>query len=96
MPSSSAHCVTGNTTSAIAAVSDITKSATTNRSSAFKRSATPDARGADTTGLLPNTSIALRSSAFSSSYALRPTPGNQSTPQTSMMCLRATGSSSLR
>ena len=37
MPVSSAHCVTGSTTSAIAAVSDITTSQTTSRSSASSR-----------------------------------------------------------
>ncbi len=58
MPVSSAHCVTGRTTSASAAVSDSTTSQTTSRSSASIRSATWAEAGAETTGLEPNTSRA--------------------------------------
>lgn len=56
VPSSSAHCVTGSTTSAARAVSEGTKSATTSRSSAASRSPTCPACGAETTGFEPNTS----------------------------------------
>ena len=48
VPVSSAHWVTGNTTSASAAVSDMTTSQTTSRSSARIRSATRADAGADT------------------------------------------------
>ena len=58
VPSSSAHWVTGSTTSAIAAVSDITRSATTSSSSEANRSVMCVAFGAETTMLLPNTSSA--------------------------------------
>ena len=59
VPVSSAHCVIGRTTSAIAAVSVITMSATTSRSSDSSRSVTWVALGAETTMLLPNTSSAF-------------------------------------
>ena len=58
VPVSSAHWVTGRTTSASAAVSDSTMSATTSRSSDSSRSATWLALGAETTMLLPKTSSA--------------------------------------
>ena len=99
MPVSSAHCVTGSTTSAIAAVSDITTSQTTSRSSASSRVVTCVALGALTTMLDPRTSIAEGPSsvpsASSSSYADRPGPGSDSgsTPQTPATCARAAGSS---
>ena len=82
VPVSSAHWVTGSTTSAIAAVSDITRSATTSRSRAASRSVTWVARGAETTMLLPNTSSARAPpsvpSESRSSYAERPGPGSES------------------
>ena len=102
VPVSSAHWVTGSTTSASAAVSLITRSATTSRSSAASRSATWLAFGADTTMLLPKTSSALGPSgvpsASSSSYAERPGPGSDSgsTPHTPATWARAAGSSIIR
>ncbi len=102
VPVSSAHCVTGSTTSASAAVSDITRSQTTSRSRAASRSVTWVAFGAETTMLLPNTSSARAPSAVpsasSSSYADRPRPGRSSasTPQTAATCARASGSSIIR
>ncbi len=82
VPVSSAHCVTGRTTSAIAAVSLITMSATTSRSSDSSRSRTWVALGAETTMLLPKTSSARAPSAVPSasrsSYADRPLPGRLS------------------
>ena len=59
VPDSSAHCVMGSTTSAIAAVSLITMSQTTSRSSDSSRWVMWVARGAETTMLLPNTSSAF-------------------------------------
>ena len=59
VPVSSAHWVTGSTTSASAAVSLITMSATTSRSSAARRSVTWEAFGAETTMLEPKTSRLL-------------------------------------
>ena len=102
MPLSSAHCVTGSTTSASAAVSLITMSATTSRSRSASRDATWVALGADTTMLLPKTSSAFGPPsvprASSSSYAERPLPGSVSgsTPQTAATCDRAAGSSIIR
>ena len=58
VPVSSAHCVTGNTTSANAAVSDSTTSHTARKSSARNRDVTKSASGADTTGFDPATSRA--------------------------------------
>lgn len=51
VPVSSAHCVTGRTTSASAAVSDSTTSQTARKSRDLRRSSMCAARGADTTGL---------------------------------------------
>ena len=103
VPVSSAHCVTGRTTSASAAVSLITMSATTSRSRSASRAATWVALGAETTMLLPKTSSAFGPpsvpSASSSSYAERPLPGQRlrrSTPQTRATCARAAGSSIIR
>ena len=102
MPVSSAHCVTGSTTSAIAAVSDITTSQTTSRSSASSRAVTWVALGALTTMLEPMTSSAEGPSSVPSesrsSYADLPGPGSASgsTPQTSATCARAAGSSMRR
>ncbi len=100
VPVSSAHCVTGSTTSASRAVSESTTSHTARKSSDRSRSSTCAARGAETTGLDPITSSDLTSdpSASSSSYALRPGPGSASgsTPHTSATCRRAAGSVSLR
>lgn len=69
VPVSSAHCVTGSTTSASSAVSDSTTSHTARKSSERMRSSTCAARGADTTGLEPISSSARMSvpSASSSS-----------------------------
>ncbi|CPU67299.1 Uncharacterised protein [Mycobacteroides abscessus] len=53
VPSSSAHCVTGSTTSASSAVSDGTRSHTTSRSSARRFAATRSASGALTTTFDP-------------------------------------------
>ena len=58
VPSSSAHCAIGSTTSARSAVSDRKKSATTRKSSASSRSCTWPARGAETTMLEPMTKSA--------------------------------------
>ena len=59
VPSSSAHCVTGSTTSARSAVSEGTTSATTRRSRRPRASRTTETFGADTTGLAPWTRSAL-------------------------------------
>ena len=53
VPSSSAHCVTGSTTSARSAVSEGTTSATTRRSRRPRASRTTETFGADTAGLAP-------------------------------------------
>ena len=102
VPVSSAHWVTGRTTSASAAVSESTMSATTSRSSDSSRWVTWVARGAETTMLEPKTSSADGPpgcpSASSSSYAERPLPGSESgsTPQTPATWARAAGSSIIR
>ena len=102
VPVSSAHCVTGRTTSASAAVSLSTRSATTSRSRSASRAATWVAFGAETTMLQPKTSSAFGPpsvpSASSSSYAERPLPGSDSgsTPHTPATCSRAAGSSIIR
>ena len=61
VPSSSAHWVTGSTTSASSVVSLGTRSQTTSRSSAASRRRTALASGALTTGLLPCTNSARTS-----------------------------------
>ena len=71
MPSSSAHCVTGSTKSASAAVSEKKKSHTTSRSSASRPARTCETSGADTTTFDPCTSRQRTGppSSFSSSIA---------------------------
>ncbi len=104
VPVSSAHCVTGSTTSASRADSESTTSQTTRKSSARMRSSTCAARGADTTGLDAISSSARtpsgvsRPSASSSSYALRPGPGSTSgsTPHTRATCSLAAASARSR
>ena len=102
VPSSSAHCAEGRTTSARRAVSDRKKSQTTRKSSAPSRSSMCVACGADTTGFEPITSRPRtprsRPSVSSSSYAERPGPGRSSgaMPHSDAMCSRADASSSWR
>ena len=58
VPSSSAHCAVGSTTSAMPAVSDRKMSETTRKSRAASRSATRLASGAETTMFEASTSRA--------------------------------------
>ena len=88
VPSSSAHWVTGSTTSASAAVSERKKSQTTSRSRRASPSRTRLTFGAETTTFDPCTSRARMPSGWprvsSSSTAGSPGPGmiDSSTPQT--------------
>ena len=102
MPSSSAHCVTGRTTSARRAVSDGNASHTTSKSNRFKRSSNSAALGADTTGFAPMTHKARtppRSPNESKSSPVgSPGPGKSSaaTPQMAATCSRSAALVSLR
>ena len=99
VPSSSAHCAEGNTTSARLAVSERKKSATTRQSSARKRSPTRMPSGAETAMFDPMTNIARTPSSVpidsSWRHADRPARGiaDAGTPHTAATRSRATGSS---
>ena len=102
VPSSSAHCAEGSTTSATFAVSERKKSATARKSSRPRRPLTFVAFGAETIGLDPTTRSARMppgSPADSiSSYADLPGPGISPSgiPHTAATSRRAAGSSMRR
>ncbi len=100
VPSSSAHCAIGSTTSARDAVSDRNMSATTSRSSPPIRPASAVASGAETSGFAAITISPFTRPPSSANISTADRPGcgrlSASTPQIAATSARCTGLSSLR